>query len=283
MKKVATLVLLFLAFVSVTEAQKVDVGLFGGASNYSGDLTKHNSIFISETKPAVGGIMRINPNPYLDFRIGVSSAYISGSDLNFTDQTLRNQNLSFRSNIVELSAVAEFNILGFDIDIDNFSPYIFGGVAGFYHNPQALYQAQWVDLQPLGTEGQGTTAYPDRKKYSLYQFSIPFGLGAKVNLGSGLTLALDLGLRKTFTDYLDDVSTTYVDQNTLILENGELAYKLSNRSGQEPGTQFKEYPDGYPRGNPKYKDWYMMAGFSLTYRIGVAMGGSNKSGCPANW
>ena len=71
------------------------------------------------------------------------------------------------------------------------------------------YYSQWIDLQPLGTEGQGTTAYPDRKKYSRTQIAIPMGGGVKISLNDNLNIAFSFSARKTYTDYLDDVSTTY--------------------------------------------------------------------------
>lgn len=265
--------------------QKVAVGLFGGASNYSGDMTEEYNVFFEETRPAVGGVLRYNANPFLTFRLGINSAYISGTDENFAEPERQMRNLSFRSHILEVAAIAEVNVIGYDVENQKFSPYIFGGVAGFNFRPEALFEAEWVDLQSLGTEGQGTTAYPNRDPYSLYQVAIPFGLGAKVSLGSGLTLAAEVGARMTFTDYLDDVSTTYVDRNILIVENGELAYQLSNRTGElRPDQGNIEFGNDDPRGDPTANDWYIMGGFTFTYTIGVPMGmGRNQSGCPTEW
>jgi len=286
MKNKSILFFLFITLPMLAQSQKVEIGLFGGASNYSGDLTPDYGIVLSETRPAVGGLVRYNPNNFISLRFGITSAYISGSDENWDDPALRERNLSFRSNILEASLIAEINLPGYDVEMKKFSPYLFFGIAGFHHNPMALYQGEWIQLQPLGTEGQGTSAFPDRKKYSLYQAAVPFGLGAKFGLGSGLTLSAELGVRMTFTDYLDDVSTTYVDPNVLILENGELAYRLSNRTGELPGRDRPiDYGNGDPRGNPDIKDSYVIAGFTFTYTLGVPMsgGGGAKEGCPVNW
>jgi hypothetical protein len=285
MKIRSFLLIAALMVATIAHGQKVAVGMFGGASNYSGDMTEEYNVFFNETRPAVGGVLRYNAHPFLTLRLGVTSAYISGTDENFASAERRLRNLSFRSHILEVAAIAEVNLIGYDVEYQKFSPYLFGGVAGFHFSPETLFEAEWVDLQPLGTEGQGTTEYPNRNPYSLYQVSIPFGLGAKVSLGSGLTLAAEVGARMTFTDYLDDVSTTYVDRDVLIIQNGELAYQLSNRTGElMPNNEPVPYGNGDPRGDPTNNDWYVMAGFTFTYTIGVPMGiDRTKSGCPTDW
>lgn len=285
MKILSVFIAIILLLPGLGMAQRVELGLLGGVSNYSGELTPDYGIVLSESRPAVGGLLRYSPNNFLSLRFGISSAYISGTDENWSDPALQQRNLSFRSNIVEASFIAEINVPGYDVEMKKFSPYLFVGVAGFYHNPMALYQGEWIKLQPLGTEGQGTTAFPDRKPYSLYQAAIPFGVGTKFGLGSGLTLSAELGVRMTFTDYLDDISTTYVDPNILILENGELSYRLSNRTGELAGRDRPiDFGNNDPRGNPDIKDWYVIAGFTFTYTIGVPMSGSGaKEGCPVNW
>ena len=113
-----------------------------------------------------------------------------------------------------------------------FSPYANVGIAGFHFNPRTFFRGEWYDLQPIGTEGQGINELDFREPYSLYEFAIPFGIGVKWAFSERWNLGLEYAARWTFTDYLDDVSRTYVDRNLLIEENGILAYQLSNRTGE---------------------------------------------------
>lgn len=290
MRKSIVILALIALFVPALSAQKVAVGLFGGVSNYWGELND-NQIIWDETHAAVGALLRYEVNPFVSLRFALSSATISGSDVNFpVDRIDPNtgfqnsvRNLSFRSQITELAGIVEINATGYDVEDRRFSPFIFGGVAGFHHNPRALFEGTWHDLQPLGTEGQGTTAFPNRSHYSRFQASFPFGAGFKVGLGSGLTLGVEAGMRYTLTDYLDDISTTYVDASVQVLESGDLSWRLSNRTGEVLGQPL-DLGNNDRRGNPDDTDWYMMAGVSLTYTIGVPIGSKgSKRGCPYNF
>ena len=278
MKNILLIIAALIVLPLASNAQKWEVGLFGGGSNYMGELSDA-SIVLSETHPAVGGLVRYYVNPFLTLRFAMTYGVISGTDENATTPAKRLRNLSFRSDIFEVAFIPEFNIIGFR-DNHLFSPYIFAGIAGYHFNPTALYKGEWIDLQPLGTEGQGTLVYPSRKPYSLYHFSIPFGGGVKIGFNNGLNIGLELGARKTFTDYLDDVSTTYVDQNVLLFENGALAAALSNRSG-ELGIPI-EFADGEARGSAATQDWYLFGGLTITYTLGEGGGGmrSKRAGCP---
>ena len=141
----------------------------------------------------------------------------------------------------------------------------------FRFNPQAEYNDRWIDLQPLGTEGQGIKGYEDR--YKLTQISIPFGIGYKFNIWRNFAGAVEWGMRRTFTDYLDDVSTVYVETNKLSSNNGPLSAALADRSLEPLG------PDGtntsMQRGETNREDWYIFTGFMLTFKIGQA-----KIKCP---
>jgi hypothetical protein len=136
-----------------------------------------------------------------------------------------------------------------------------------------------VYLQPLSTEGQGF--YNGRKKYSLQQFSIPFGAGVRFSVSPNIRLAFEIGMRKTNTDYLDDVSTSYVDQNTLLANRGQLAVDLAFR-GDELKTGLSYPAGGSQRGKVENKDWYYFSGFILSIRLPSITGNSRKSktGCP---
>ena len=125
-----------------------------------------------------------------------------------------------------------------------------------------MYQGRWYNLQPIGTEGQGS-AFSDEKTYSLTQFSIPFGVGLKVNTSKNIGINFEWGLRKTFTDYLDDVSGKYADPFLLGSEKGPVAVGLADKS-LKPETGGNT---GRGRGNSYNKDWYSFAGVIITFKL----------------
>jgi len=272
---------MFSLFAFRAGAQGWEVGAFLSGSNYEGDLAPI-AFQPRETHSAAGGFIRYNPARFFSFRLGLTYGVISGTDANAIDPALRQRNLSFKSNILDLALTAEWNILGYDAYVRPFSPFLFAGVAGFHFNPRALYKGEWVYLQPLGTEGQGTSAFPDRKKYPLYQVSIPVGLGVKIALADLVNMGVEIGFRKTFTDYLDDVSKTYVDPLILISENGSLANALSNRTGEYLGTPVL-YGNGDQRGDPTDMDWYLFGGVTISFNLeGLNTFRGSSIGCPTH-
>ena len=227
-----------------------------------------------------GGLFaRLNRNRLWSYRLSFSYGVVSANDADSNAENRQRRNLNFRSRILELALTGEFNFLGRD---RRFSPYIFGGVALFNFNPEAEYQGRRVALQPLGTEGQGMENFPGR--YSRTQLSIPMGLGFKFAINDRLNIGLEAGLRKTFTDYLDDVSGSYVNYNELLAGNGQLAANLANRTGEFLGTDPVIVATGTQRGNPDSKDWYFMSGVTLSYNLfddnNGWGGGKNQIGCP---
>ncbi len=120
-------------------------------------------------------------------------------------------------------------------------------------------------MQPLGTEGQGLNGAASHRKYKLVQISIPFGVGVKTNLAKNIGLSIEWGMRKTFTDYLDDVSQSYYDPKALTAAHGPTSALLSDKSiGNDPNYT----NTGRQRGNPTTKDWYSFAGIALTIKLG---------------
>lgn len=268
-------------------AQYFDAGIMLGTSNYLGDLSKNTgTIYLRETKPAFGLLARYNFNDMLSARLGFNYASVSGRDANVkSDDFIRQRNLSFKSSILEFSLIGEVNLPGYQPYglFRPFSPYLFGGVAFFKYNPRTRYQGNWVELQPLGTEGQGLSS--DRKEYSLVSLAIPFGVGVKYALTDKITLGLELGARYTLTDYLDDVSGTYVSYPELLAGNGELAAALGNRTGELSGGEPVIVPTGTQRGDQTAKDWYFILGVTVTYNfidnglMGSRKRGGRKAGC----
>ncbi len=277
MKKILGFVLLFATPLSGI-AQDWHIGGIAGISNYSGDLTEKR-VELRYSRPMVGIMLKKDINRYLTVRGAFSYGVITAADSTNKDSALIARNLSFRSRIWEGQIGAEFNIL--DIDVKGFTPYVFASVALFNFYPTAKDTAgNTIPLRRLSTEGQGLPQYPEKgNQYNLTQISIPFGIGFKYIFTDRLTLGFEIGLRKTFTDYLDDVSGTYVDMNTLLAERGakavEMAYRGNQRSGKAGQGTYP--PDGAQRGNPGKKDWYAFSGLTVMYRFGNGANGGRKS------
>lgn len=263
--------ILFIAIVSTftvlsqPKNRSSELGLFLGANYYIGDLNPLGH-FNQFTKPAGGVVFRYNFNERLAARGNLYYGSIEGDDSFSNSASQQQRNLSFNSKIIELSSQLEFNFLNYLIGDDNklFSPYIFAGLAGFKFNPKANINGSWVELQPLGTEGQGLNNGATKRKYKRTQISIPFGVGIKTNLSARIGLSVEWGMRKTFTDYIDDVSKRYYDPAVLAVKRGATAANLSDPSiGTDPN--FSNV--GRQRGNAITKDWYVFSGIALTVKF----------------
>ncbi|MCO6494633.1 MAG: hypothetical protein J5I91_03000 [Bacteroidetes bacterium] len=261
----------------------LDFGIFIGGSNYTGELTKTFMTVLGETHLAGGVMIRYNLNPSISLRAAAMYMRISGDDKNFSDDDFRRRrNLNFRSNLLEFSGGFEWNLTSWQQTRTHLasSPYLFASIAVIKFNPQTQFfyhaglpnmdpslasrDGSWVELQPLSTEAQETTKNNSNKRYALTQISIPFGAGYKFQLSDHWTVGFEVGLRKTFTDYLDDISTKYWDPIIVGGAGGYMSKALYDRSyevGEEPFLQDEA------RGNSKTKDWYMFGGINITYRI----------------
>ncbi len=260
-KKIATAIIVLSSFYGVN-AQHNEIGVLLGTSYYLGDLNPSKQFFLA--KPAGGIIYRYIIN--LRWAIKVDGLYgeLEGDDAKSKADV--NRNLSFKSNIFEVSPQFELNFLPYitgSKERNYFTPYIFGGLGVFHFNPKAEYNGEWYALQPLSTEGEGTPL-SNQKPYSLTQLSIPFGFGFKYSIGDYICIGAEWGLRKTFTGYIDDVSTTYPDPLALATEKGQMAAILSDRSIKEQGELSNS--TGLQRGNDK-PDWYSFAGAFITFKF----------------
>lgn len=242
--------------------------------NYIGDLNDQSAF--GEVHPAFGAGVRCRLDNRWALRLGGTYGTISAMK-----DCIAQRNLSFRSSIYEGSFVAEFNFRPYGPGATEslWTPYIFGGVAVFHFNPKTLYTAPdgtttWVALQPLCTEGQGTTAYPTRHAYPLTQLAIPFGVGLRCRLNKNFSVTAEYGFRKTRTDYLDDVSTTYVGSDLLVAEvrDGALAATLADRS---------EVPNavGIKRGDDSLDDWYSYFNVSVGLNLNMLFGWMRSKRC----
>lgn len=253
--------------------------LMGGGMNYIGDLNEESALTLP--RPAAGVGIRYRIDNRWSLRVEMSYGQI-GVDEDYN----KLRNLSFRSDILEGAVLGEFNFAPFGLGATErlWTPYIFGGVGVFHFNPMARYtlgdgEEHWAELQPLCTEGQGSTLYPDRKMYQLYQFCLPFGVGVKVRLGKVFSLAAEYGFRKTWTDYLDDVSKTYVGSDFLIANSrdGALASQLADRSGEVEEGYVNAV--GIKRGDDSLDDWYAYLHISVGISFDAMFGWMRSKRC----
>jgi len=290
-RKISIFILLaFFLMPEVTEAQRwkrmryeVTYGL--GASNFLGELggadqlgtNQFKDLEFSMTRYVLSGGMRYKLLKWLSIKGSVQVGMLRGDDA-LTQEVSRNyRNLSFRSPIYEIAIQIEPSIIkeqagaryrlrgvkGRKWMAINTYPFI--GIAGFYMNPKAEYEGVWYALQPLTTEGQGQ--FPTRKKYSRFQVAVPVGIGFKYGFNRRWSISLEYGLRKTFTDYIDDVSTTYVNADFISAGasgDEEVAIALADKSD---GTYPNKTAPGQQRGDPHDNDAYMFAIFSLNYKF----------------
>lgn len=273
------------------------IGISINALNYFGDLSPSASKLstdLSFTKPGFGLSFFHRFGPRYTLMAQYMYGTIKGSDAESASAAdkengvFRNaRNLSFSSSIHELSVLAYIDLFENQatyISRVKWTPYIYAGGTLFAHNPQALAPktdlkgnalaeaGQYVDLQPLKTEGQS---------YSLIQFAIPFGAGARFRINEVMDLWADFGFRYTFTDYLDDVSDKYVDLNTLSPLGQALSYRTNELQGYPTVGQSipselagVNVQNGYgrkgdKRGGANQNDFYMVTSIRLTYILGA--------------
>ncbi len=263
MKKFLSLVLLFPALLHA----QWHVNVFGGISNYSGDL--QSKVFTTDQSyGAFGAGLQYDFTPHISALSGFNYGQVGASD-HFNKSDLQLRNLSFQSQIFEWNLMGEYNL--FDLSEKRLTPYVFGGIAIYHFNPFAYDTlGKKVFLRPLSTEGEGLAQYPDRKPYNLTQFAIPFGFGVKVLITENVTLAYEVGFRKLFTDYLDDVSTTYVDKTILLNAKGPEAVEMAYRGNEVKGGS-QTYPAaGAMRGSSAHKDWYYFTGIRISIAFNSA-------------
>lgn len=286
------------SFSQITESSShFEGGLTAGPSNFLGDLggnmgkgtpfLKDNNIPM--TKLTVGGFISYHPSELLGFRLALNFGSLEGDDAIIKskggyEEARKIRNSNFKSKFSEVLFMAEIYPTVF-LEQDpsdsyrKFRPYLLAGIGGFHFNPQGLDPVtnQWVHLQPLRTEGQGFNEYPDRKEYKLTQMNIPLGVGIKYFLSDNVNVSFEIIHRKTFTDYIDDVSSNYIDPSLfytyLTNAQAQVAERMANKSSGIFGA-------GDKRGTPKNNDAYYTAGFKLGFRLGNNDRYSNSTSCP---
>lgn len=263
----------------------------GGATNFLGELGGANRIGSRKISIRDFDFPSIRPNITLGYqyrfhkhwatKAEINAAFIGGHDRLTEEEFRNNRNLNFRAPIIELSGRMEYLIpftrkgQQYDLNVRgwrniNVHTFLFAGVAGFWFDPYGKYNDRWYRLKPLCTEGQ-TVVSTRPKSYSNFQLSIPMGIGFRYAINKTWTLSIEYGTRWTFTDYIDDVSLTYVDYDALRAAKGDLAVMMSNPSptANDPtNPYYNSTRAGQQRGDPRDKDSYMFISLSVHYKLG---------------
>jgi hypothetical protein len=260
-KIIVLFLLIFFIFGETMQAQQfkpnTEIGILLGASYYLGDL---NTAHFNQSSAAAGLVIRKNIDKRFAYKTEIIYLNLRSDERNTDDTIASSRGLHFRSPVYELSGQVEFNFLPYNPGdpLYTWTPFVYGGVSIFNFNPQAENKnGEWVDLQEMGTEGQGTTTFPERQKYSLIQFSAALGGGVKIAVSNSFNIIFEYSTRKTFTDYLDDVSTTFPGDG--LKDMSEAEWEMSDPLG----THLKDDQ----RGNSDKNDWYSFAGITLSFNL----------------
>ncbi len=278
-----------------------------GVTGFMGDLGggDESSHFIGDfnfgsQRYLLSGGMRYKILEPLAVKATLSYGQLYGADSKSKSVYRQDRNLTFRSPLLELAAQFEYSIIKepanhrynlrrrkkFSLKNIKLNTYLFAGIAGFWFNPKGPDEGEggsgdWVKLQPLGTEGQGLME--GREPYGRVQLAIPFGIGFKYNLNRKIAIGFEYGARWTFTDYIDDVSTTYVDNQWLIDanpgDNGRTARmadpSIQTNDDSDPLPNVT-YGAGDQRGEARYNDYYMFTLVTISYKLRTGRNGLPK-------
>ncbi|MCB9184380.1 MAG: hypothetical protein H6591_10710 [Flavobacteriales bacterium] len=278
-----------------THRQELEFGL--GISNFLGELGGRNQIgspFVwdlefSQTRPAAHVAFRYYLARKQAVRMRLTYGVLAGNDNLTTEPYRMTRNLNFKSDVFELSMVYELHLyreeLGHQFDLrgvkgeksSRVGLYLFAGVGGFYFDPRAQFNNQWVRLQPLGTEGQGLPGGPE--EYKTIQVCIPMGVGLRKAFSKQWSGGIELQYTKTFTDYIDDVSGDYFDKELIRAVNGDEAAYLSDPSldsGPLVEAGIESTATGMQRGDPTDLDAYIFLKFTAQYKLYKYKSGSKK-------
>jgi hypothetical protein len=286
---------------SILIRNKVEVGIGLGPMFFLGDLGGAAGIgrtFIKDvdyplTKLSKGLFVGVAPNEWLGFRLAFNTGVLEGDDKEAPNKggdevTRLQRNLNFTSRLWEGYAAVEFYPSVFLEQYEDlkgkFRPYGIIGVGVYHFNPKTKdNKGNTVALQPLHTEGQGFAEYPDRKEYKLTQAEIPMGFGFKYYLKENMFIGLEVLHRKLFTDYVDDVSTNYIDpiyfDKYLSPADAALAKQLNYRGTYSSVTRPSDAV-GAQRGDPKENDAFFSTILRLGWRLREMSGAERQMRCP---
>lgn len=242
-----------------------EIGFMAGGTYYIGDLNQRH---FHHFNPAAQLLYRFNINARLAYRLNFTYGKIEGYDSESSDAYYKNRNLSFQTDLWELGSGMEITYFPFEVGNPRYRGtfYLMAELSLTRINPKTNFNGSLVELQPLGTEGQGSNL-SERGKYARVQLGVPIAIGARMTITKNIGLNVEYGVRFLFTDFLDDVGgASYQDPIELAGTNGPLAAALSNRSLDQ--DRFGQ------RGNRATRDWYFFTGIGLTFRLG------GKNSCP---
>ncbi|MEP7106561.1 MAG: DUF6089 family protein [Ferruginibacter sp.] len=279
MKRSILTIVVITAIMYESAAQDVyeqlgEFGITAGVAHYFGDINTRGQI--NRPKPAAGIFFKKQFNNYLGVRVSAHYAQVGYSDIYSKSDFQKRRNLSFNSDIFELALQGDFNFFRFvpgDLYY-SFTPYVTIGAGVFSYNPYAFYEGKKVYLRALGTEGQNI-AYVDpntgkkRKPYGSMGVCFPIGAGIKYNVSNNINISFQIAHRLTLTDYLDDVSTTYIGNTPATFPpdatgKASIASILQDRSfetGDIIGVKDRQ------RGFSKQKDQYIIAEVGVSFTI----------------
>lgn len=250
------------------------IGELGGSDVADANLRYIRDLDFNATRFVIAAGLRYNVAPRIKVRTSLSYGMLSGCDCNTEFDIRRVRNLRFRSPILEYSIGGEiylfkeatgdrYKVRGSrGMKSVKWNIYGTAGVSVYYFNPKNLYNGKWVALQPLSTEGQGLDGGPE--PYKRIGINIPIGIGFKYNLGRNIRIGVEFLGRKLFTDYVDDVSGVYYDNDKLRLLKGNKAADLA-----DPNTgEIAAYSlPGQIRGHSQNNDAFSSINFTFAYRF----------------
>lgn len=274
MKKLTVFILFVLLSMSVKSQWLWDFGGTLGATNYLGDIGGKEKtgrrgladLKLAKTRWNGGAFVRYKWRPKISFKASVDYIRIEGDDALSTNPGRRYRNFNFKNDLVDVGLTASYffyenNDLGNTYRYRNgFRAYVFGGIGAVYTNPKTLYRGEWVALQPIATEGF---------EYKKMVMTLPYGAGFFFTLNKKHRIGFEINYRKTFTDYLDDISGQYPtdpgDDYTrgLILRTSQLDPNLSTA---DPAA-YASHTWGAKRGEVSHKDSYIAMSFNYSYVI----------------
>jgi hypothetical protein len=243
------------SFYAVKRNRNLLINGGSGLALYQGEMVNPRQLGIAKPNVTVGAEYFFMSR--LSARVGVTWFQIAGDDAKANDDR-QQRNLSFRSNNIELAATGAISLLPKGSRFyqrARINLHAFIGVGIVKINPKTYYQGDWVALQPLETEGV---------KYKRLQPVIPFGLGARLKIDPFFNILIEGGYRKTFTDYLDDVSSVRYPDPAIL--KSDLSRALSDRR-PEIGTQPSRPTQVGKRGNPEFNDGYFIASVTIQYYL----------------
>lgn len=269
LKKTVLMIFLSLFILINGKAQQLNFNVKLGACFYQGDLSPRDDIFSASQACAGLAIgLQYYKTKYWSIYGDLLIGGLKGDDLFASDYERRKRNLHFKTRLIEFGVGTKYSInhflsylnqLGVNVEV-------LLGLNVFHFNPKAQLNGHWVYLRPLGTEGQGWLN-GENDLYSNYGLSISSGFSVDFEIADNISGGFEVAHRKTFTDYIDDVSSNYVNYDEQISNSSKLAAQLSNRTGELIGESYQDMKTGTPRGNSSKKDAYFIFSLVMKYRI----------------